>query len=468
MHKIMPFKFRWREILEYFTYLNLFILFVVWALPHTIALRNITLILGLLTALNWAIIARPRLDWMGCSPIIFLLLIPIWDLYHWYFLSELKDLQWKEISGTMVRCIFAAIFGGIAGLMLLKSPRKIIIIITAFTVLPVSTLFMYGYYGDIQEEYYGLYKGKFSEVYFVLHMVLGGFGLISSAIYPGVMKHKYALLFLGALLIAIGAGDFFIAHALNGFIVILIALLALIVFIGFYLASNQNSPMLLNWHSRFHLSLLVMICLLLASVYLYWSYDKIGDGKFFNLVGDVKVAMRGNDNLHWTQDGQNLIPLDSDGRPIKASTYQRVTWFYMGLELLKQNPLGCGITHQGFGHLMRTKDPNFPATITHSGWLDFSLGAGIPGLFLFWMAIIAAVFNMNNGLRGIEKLRAIGFEKNYLALQQVKLNIGIWVILGIFFYWIIGEVSEREYIEYYFFIISLFGLGARTCRFENS
>lgn len=467
MHKIMPFKFSWREILEHLTYLNVFILLVVWALPHTIALRNITLILGLVTALSWAIIARPRLSWMGCSQAIFLLLIPIWDLYHWYFLSELKDLQWKEISGTMVRCIFATMLGSIAGMMLLKSPRKIIIIMMSFAVLPVGTLFMYGYYGTTQQEYYGLYKGKFAEVYFVLHMLLGGFGLISSAVYPSFMKHKYALLFLGSLLITIGAADFYIAHALNGFLVILMSLLALVVFIGFYLASNRNSPMLLNWHSRFHLSLLVVICLLSSSVYLYWTHDKIGEGKFFNLVGDVKVAMKGNDNLQWTQDGQNLIPIDSEGRPIKTSTYQRITWFYMGLELLKQNPQGCGITHQGFGYLMRTQDPNFPATITHSGWLDFSLGAGIPGLFLFWMAIIAAVFNMNNGLRGIEKLRVSSFDKNYLALQRIKLNIGIWLILGIFFYWIIGEVSEREYIEYYFFIISLFGLGYRKCHLEN-
>jgi hypothetical protein len=41
---------------------------------------------------------------------------------------------------------------------------------------------------------------------------------------------------------------------------------------------------------------------------------------------------------------------------------------------------------------------------------------------------------------------------------QLLADIALWLILGMFFFWIVGEVSEREYLEHYFFLIALFGM----------
>ena len=99
---------------------------------------------------------------------------------------------------------------------------------------------------------------------------------------------------------------------------------------------------------------------------------------------------------------------------------------------------------------MLQENPNFALYKTHSGWLDFALGLGIPGLLLTWLAM---------GLVIYRALRAVG---RRAFITPIALS-SLWILGGIWVLWWPTEVSEREFIEQLFFIIVLLG-----CAIESS
>jgi O-antigen ligase len=60
-----------------------------------------------------------------------------------------------------------------------------------------------------------------------------------------------------------------------------------------------------------------------------------------------------------------------------------VAWALAGIKLLQENPLGYGLLTLSFERLSKQKWENSLLGLTHSGWIDFSLGYGILGLLLF-------------------------------------------------------------------------------------
>lgn len=55
-----------------------------------------------------------------------------------------------------------------------------------------------------------------------------------------------------------------------------------------------------------------------------------------------------------------------------------------------QNPLGYGLLSLSFGGLGKQIWPNAQISWTHSAWLDFALGYGLPSLIMIWLAIALA------------------------------------------------------------------------------
>lgn len=441
-------------------FLAAMVLLVVWALPHTIAARNIALYTGLVASLGWVAVARPRVGWKAFWPSICLLLVPLWVLFHWYFISALRDEQWQELNSTWLRASAAVILGSILGLIIASRPKQIIWIVLAISLLPTITFFLYLQQVYLQQNwilpsgmFYGLFKGKFSEVYFVLCQVLVGFALLSYS-FERMKQVKFWSLVMGLSLILMGIADFIAARALNGILITGLGLtLCLLIFIARNLFGSQHS--FVNRGKVIVLSVLVLT-ILTAALYSFWLYDQRYEGKLANLIGDIKVASQIDQNQAWARDGRGIPdPVDSTGRPVNGSTYERVSWFIKGVNLIQDNPLGNGLSHRAFRYYMQAQFPGSIAPMTHSAWVDFALGLGLPGLLLVWGAIFGIAW------RSFSQPPNSSFAKtpqseganNYTYTRL----LAIWLILGLFCLWIIGEVSEREYLEHYFFIIALFG-----------
>lgn len=445
-------------------FLAAMVLLVVWALPHTIAARNIALYTGLVASLGWASVVRPQVSWRAFWPSICLLLVPLWVLFHWYFISTLRDEQWQELNSTWLRASAAVVLGSILGLIIASRPKQIIWIFLAISLLPTITFFLYLQQVYLQQNwilpggmFYGPFKGKFSEVYFVLCQVLVGFALLSF-VFERVERLEIWPLIFGLSLILMGIADFIGARALNGILITVLGMaLSLLVFIIRNLFNPHHS---IIGHGKLIALSVLILAILTASLHSFWAYDQTHEGKLANLIGDIKIASQIDQNKSWVRDGGGMSdPVRDAGRSVNHSTYERISWFIKGVRLIQENPLGNGLSHRAFGYYMRAQFPGSVASMTHSAWVDFALGVGLPGLLLVWGAIFGVAWRgfrrSNKSL--ISRSPKVSNVNNHSFIQL----IAIWLILGLFCLWIIGEVSEREYLEHYFFLVALFG-GALT------
>lgn len=77
-------------------------------------------------------------------------------------------------------------------------------------------------------------------------------------------------------------------------------------------------------------------------------------------------------------------------KQIDESFYLRAAWGTVALRGLAEHPLGRGYGSNAFGRLLGEKYGMQGAVSSHSGWLDFALANGIPGLVLL-LAFSAAL-----------------------------------------------------------------------------
>ena len=160
-------------------------------------------------------------------------------------------------------------------------------------------------------------------------------------------------------------------------------------------------------------------------------------------------------------------PVDATGRPIHGSTYERVSWFIKGVQIIQAKPLGNGLSHLAFGHYMRAEYPNSLVLMTHSAWIDYTLGLGLPGLLLVWAAI-GMVLGRSFSLQSLLGTPVYSGAVDHSFFRGWIAYIAPWLLLGMLGFWFVGEVSEREYLEHYFFLIALLGMGTHIDASNNT
>jgi hypothetical protein len=85
------------------------------------------------------------------------------------------------------------------------------------------------------------------------------------------------------------------------------------------------------------------------------------------------------------------------GKPVEQSAFARAALASLAIDGVKQHPMGLGIGHDAFGRLVPPQygHPTMGGS-SHSGWLDFALGTGLPGLGLL---LLTAGFAIRGGWR---------------------------------------------------------------------
>lgn len=181
-----------------------------------------------------------------------------------------------------------------------------------------------------------------------------------------------------------------------------------------------------------------------ALLVIFIQYDAKYEGKLANLKNDFLISLNIEKNKTWSRSNDVAgvpDPIDKNGRTVNLSTYERTSWLIKGSQLLTENPFGTGFSWSAFKYYMAKQYPGSTVEKTHSAWLDFALGVGLPGLFLTWSAVFLIL------------------KKAFRQLKSPNNNEDSWVIIfvviGISLIWVVGEVSEREFIEHFFFVLAL-------------
>lgn len=139
----------------------------------------------------------------------------------------------------------------------------------------------------------------------------------------------------------------------------------------------------LEWKKALGLLLVAGICIWL----IIQSVSKNPQWK--TLLADTKVAVQVDRYDHWKNRAKGY-PVNEYGQIPTDSNYSRAAWAIVGLRLLAENPLGYGLMSTSFNPLGKAKWPESDLSWTHSAWLDFALGYGLPGVLLLGLAALLA------------------------------------------------------------------------------
>lgn len=119
------------------------------------------------------------------------------------------------------------------------------------------------------------------------------------------------------------------------------------------------------------------------------------DHRWQGLRESVVVGWSSKDTYWRTGNGepwQNIKPpATPSGAPLETSAYLRIAWTRQSLEFLADHPFGIGFGHDAFGRAIELKYGHSGMGSSHSGWLDFVLGTGWPGLALLLATAGAAL-----------------------------------------------------------------------------
>lgn len=429
------------------------VVWLVWPLRGTIAARNIALVIGAIASIAWIVIERPKVSLLDLVPIIFLLCVPAWMLILYLYHPVVVTLQWDELRGTWLRVIIGLIFAFGLGKIYLYRPNYRHLFLWILFIWPVVILFLFVCQGIFTNSWFGeqvyiyVFKSKVAGVYFLIWSLFFVFAYLHGRLVKQNLCNEYReisnLVLVGAVgtLFLICSINFFLLSSLNAFIVILIDFLVLAYSLMKY--KPNRAKQYFHFYKVTFISL-AAICLITTIAYVD---ARNSNSKLANSMADIDFILNHDTTGAWRWDGSDkgiYPPINSlSQRPVSGSTYERVSWFREGFKFLKDHPLGLGYTGNAFAYYMRDKYPGSQSTKTHSGWLDFGLGAGIMGVLFIWLAM------------GVIYTRAY-VKINSSYQNEIMRSYLLWALSTMLLLWLIAEFSDREFIEHFFFMLAFF------------
>lgn len=377
------------------TFLVCFILFI-WCIPNTIALRNSILLVGAINA-GYLIYAYRHLFGVvskNTLPLVLLSGLYIWAILHYQFFSFNEALELKELQSIWLRSLSGSLMALVLPICLVKSRRRAFFFFLFLFSTPIINIFLYfgacittGYMITPQEYVAGFAFKKIETVFFgSIAMAIASANLLSLFSRKNDIKSRDVLIavywVLGIIICFISA---VISNTKNG---ILMGLFIMLFSGGYFFLG------LIRRNSYRMTGAVLTLGLIIFSVGTWKIHDEFSTGGWYSLVADVKTAIDVDRHLEWkTDNAGKVLPLNENGEVVSASTYMRVAWAVIGIRLIEKYPMGYGSINSSYDGLLgyESIDPGKHGQ-THSGWVDFGLAYGIPGLLLLMGALICVLF----------------------------------------------------------------------------
>lgn len=96
-------------------------------------------------------------------------------------------------------------------------------------------------------------------------------------------------------------------------------------------------------------------------------------------------------SMYWLNTDPMQRPATPSGAALEESAYFRVAWARHAIDMIGEHPLGIGYGHDSYGRAIAAKYGIKGWGSSHSGWLDFALGIGLPGLGLLIFSALLAI-----------------------------------------------------------------------------
>jgi hypothetical protein len=421
------------------------ILYGVWILPETVFIRHFCMVAGAILSL-YVIYQNSRLLLQKeAAPIWMIVLLMLWVTFHLFFIGQDFERQWDEYTRIWKKIAVSTVFAIGLGMALISQAGnqknndyywKIIFLgfllpaITYFVKYGVTNLApKYGFtvpiYLVLDPDHMGSRFGisRAWYVFFCLPAVVISIGLLTSRIKNNTFNFYNSFVYL--FCIPTTALIFYLENdRLGTFFSFLLVLIA-IVLIGFSLVRKKALVGLL---------IFALISGLSASI-LWGSFKQ--NPEWMTLLADARVAVQQVDKLDNWKYNRILIkgyPPNEYGETVSPSNYERISWAIVGGRFVPENPLGYGLLSLSFGALGKQQWPDSEMSWSHSAWLDFTLGYGIPA---FMLLVGAVLLTWRNARHAMMPWRLIG-------------RWGLPILAAVL---LVKEISSEVFINAFCFLI---------------
>lgn len=361
----------------------LFALVAIYPVPHTIALRNLLLAMGLV-ALAWrwrATLVELSVLWRNSAWLAksgwTLAALTAWILVQSLFIAPLPAMALDRVRADWLMALLLLTIGAIVAMRAGKANALRVLVMALFGHVLLVAIFQ-GW------QWFTIGQWLIGEVPFAArdyHSTLNG--LLIALLLADRLSTQLAgrspldlstRTRWGLLIAALGLDLLLMTR--NG-TVVSITLVATCVAI---LASDPEQRK--RWRARLAVALGLAMLLGALSVRT--------DVRWQGFIESVAVGIESN-SPYWMTSDPNQLPPTPSGKPLEISAYARAAWARQAVEAIARQPLGIGFGHDAFGRAIEARYGYKGMESSHSGWLDFALANGIPGLVQLLALGIAVV-----------------------------------------------------------------------------
>ena len=369
----------------------LFALYFIYPIPHTIALRNLLLVIGLISCLYLIRLdGSGKIAWQALKNFRtsgwILGALTFWLLIQSAFISPYPALALDMLRGDWFNELVVA---SIAGCVVLTgrqggSNRPLAAIVLAL-FSHIVLLLGYQTWQWIATGLYPFGATPFGQKDYHSMLVTTLIALLLADLVTRATPTKKAStseLFPLSAILAMLALSLLATATLLARNAVIITILMMVGSIGIFALVGAK---------RFGKKILpAVIALLVVSSAVSWLALR-SDSRWLVFSEAAAVAFDTKNNLAWLDGEKYPPPLMKNGQPVDDSAYRRLAWAKVALEQVQATPLGLGYGHKAFGWAVnRSYNVQTGIESSHSGLLDFTLANGIPGLIL-WLALSAAL-----------------------------------------------------------------------------
>lgn len=413
-------------------------LLFIWVVPNTIALRHILLVIGCLAGFGLI-----RYNWdRFCSidprfiPLFGIAGLFVWVLIHYIFFSLNPALELSEIKGLWMRTLLGAIAAVGLGIAIMNDSRLRLYLYIALFFTPFINIASYCWASYLN---HGLVKPNDFVRFLFTKIETAYFGAIAAAVATGnlillmrgrIDKAKTVQIFLWLLGLVLVLVSALVSSTKNG---IAIAL-ALCVLLAIVVVANS----ILHRGGSKVLSVAILGVLVVLSAGIWEGHKSLASRGWDSVFQDAALGLDIDANQQWQKrEGSVPAPLNSSGAEAALNTYSRFAYAAVGIRLISQYPLGYGSINRSFNGLQeQAQIPHEHVGQVHSGWIDFGLAFGIPGLVLIFSSIFSIIY--------------FGFKSKSSVVLP-------WVIVCLTFipFGLIAEITWKQYFEATIFFMAL-------------
>jgi len=430
--------------LRYFIMALVSVMIFSWGLPHTIALRNIVMVLGGAGSLYFLVINRPFILSWNLMPLCLIYGLLVWVVLHYLFLVQDQQIQYGELKSLWLRVFGCLVIATSMGLFVRNSDRMSDLFYVACYGMVLTIIYWYLIHSfklgsllspiEFMDQYL-FDRNKVGTAFFSsVGFAIGCAGL-SHIFYNRRNKNSIAKAATYLVFMSLSISASVIVNSKNGVATDLFLLSLFMLCILVSMLKNKS-------YRNFLFGLfLIGICLsLFLSIVLI--HKKASTPGWESLFSDIYASVNIDRYQAWRgpmASNNEDYPINSLGISVADNTYERFSWMSAGFRELIIHPWGYGTINQpSFTRWLKADGIVVDGSgATHSGWLDLGLAFGFPAIGLTFSSLL---FTLIISIKSIEK--------------SFNIYVALWISLATLFLGFFQEVTYKHTFEALIFFIS--------------